>query len=226
MSRIFVNTLALGLVLTMSPAAFARNRSTPRGEAKLGITIRVYNYAQVPASELARAETGAASILREAGIETAWLDCALSEEELKMNPVCEHAAGPAELWLKILPQSMARRSGFPDTTMGFALLSSDGRRGSESFVFYRWVERLAEMDYAPRHAILAHAMAHEIGHLLLGTNSHFPVGIMRADWTQKDLQCISREGLQFTSEQAERMRHAVQARKEISSINSMESVSP
>ncbi len=214
MSRTFVNTLALGLVLTLSPAALARTRSTPRGKGKLAITLRVYNYAQVPASELARAESGAASILREAGIETAWLDCALSEAELKMNPVCEPTAGPTELWLKILPESMAHRYGFSNTTMGFALLSSDGRRGSESFVSYRWVERLAEIEFIPRHAILAHAMAHEIGHLLLGTNSHFPVGIMRADWSHEDLQRICREGLQFTSQQAGRMRHAVQARIE------------
>ncbi len=214
----FRNTLVLGLALTMSPAAFARTRTTPRGEAELEITLRVYNYAQVPASELAGAESGAASILREAGIETRWLDCPLSKAELKMNPVCNHTAGPAKLWLKVLPESMFHRFGFSKTTMGFALLSPDGRRGSESFISYRWVDRLAEMEYAPRHAILAHAMAHEIGHLLLGTNSHFPVGIMRADWSQEDQKRASRGGLHFTPQQADRMRQAVQARIELETL--------
>ncbi len=36
--------------------------------------------------------------------------------------------------------------------------------------------------------ILGHAAAHEIGHLLLGSNSHSPQGLMRARWSRQDLQ--------------------------------------
>ena len=36
--------------------------------------------------------------------------------------------------------------------------------------------------------ILGHAAAHEIGHLLLGSNSHSPFGLMRARWSGQDLQ--------------------------------------
>jgi hypothetical protein len=218
MSTTFVNSLALGLVLTMSPVAFARTRTGPKGETELEITLGVYNYAQVPASELAQAENGTARIFRQAGIKTRWLDCSPAGAGLKMNSACDHIEGSVDLRLNILPGSMARRWGRSDTTMGVSFLSSDGRRGTQSFVFYHWVEWLAEEGYAPREAILAHTMAHEIGHLLLGTNSHFPVGIMRADWTDEDLKHIGRDGLHFTSEQAGQMRHSVQARIEYEAL--------
>jgi len=212
MSDSFRKSLALGVVLLVSPAGFARTRSIRGGETGLEITVRVYNYAQVPPNDLARAESEAGSILRRAGVETVWLDCPLSVAELERYPACNQPAGQTHLSLKIVPRSMAQRYGLSSTTMGFALLSSNGNGGSESFVFYGWVERLAELQYAPRHAILAHMMAHEIGHLLLNTNSHFPVGIVRAEWAQEDLQRASREGLQFTAQQAELIRKQVWAR--------------
>ena len=52
---------------------------------------------------------------------------------------------------------------------------------------------------------LGHVMAHELGHLLLGSNSHSGMGIMRAHWQSEELRRLSRGGLWFTNEQADRM---------------------
>ena len=49
-------------------------------------------------------------------------------------------------------------------------------------------------------------MAHELGHLLLGSNSHSRAGIMRAHWQGEELHRLSRGNLWFTSEQANHMR--------------------
>jgi hypothetical protein len=49
-------------------------------------------------------------------------------------------------------------------------------------------------------------MAHELGHLLLGSNSHSPTGLMRADWRTKDLTGMAQGGLVFSDEQAQRMK--------------------
>jgi hypothetical protein len=49
-------------------------------------------------------------------------------------------------------------------------------------------------------------MAHELGHLLLGTNSHSPTGLMRADWRTKDLTDMAQGGLVFSNEQAQKMK--------------------
>jgi hypothetical protein len=57
--------------------------------------------------------------------------------------------------------------------------------------------------------ILGTVIAHELGHLLLGSNSHSGVGIMRAHWQGEELRRLSRGGLWFTNEQAGDMRGKV-----------------
>ena len=43
-----------------------------------------------------------------------------------------------------------------------------------------WVEKLASLGTAEEYQVLGAAMAHEVGHLFLGPNSHSLTGIMRA----------------------------------------------
>ena len=84
-----------------------------------------------------------------------------------------------------------------------------------AYVFYSRVERVAwthlnmSHDAARRDlysiVVLAHAMAHEIGHLLL-PYGHSPTGLMRADWNAKDLDLALDGRLNFTSAQAELIR--------------------
>ncbi len=57
--------------------------------------------------------------------------------------------------------------------------------------------------------IMGYAMAHEIGHLLLGPNSHSLSEIMRAKWHPKDLKVLAKASLLFTSQQAELIRDTV-----------------
>jgi hypothetical protein len=52
-------------------------------------------------------------------------------------------------------------------------------------------------------------MAHELGHLLLGSNSHASTGIMRAHWQGEEPRRLSRGNLLFTNEQADQMRGSV-----------------
>jgi hypothetical protein len=49
-------------------------------------------------------------------------------------------------------------------------------------------------------------MAHEIAHLLLGTNSHSMVGIMKARWQEEDLRSARKGELLFTLAQSQTMR--------------------
>jgi hypothetical protein len=48
-------------------------------------------------------------------------------------------------------------------------------------------------------------MAHEMGHLLLGSNAHAINGIMRAHWESGELSRIAMGTLLFLPEQAKRM---------------------
>jgi len=54
--------------------------------------------------------------------------------------------------------------------------------------------------------ILGSVMAHELGHLLLGLNSHSVTGLMRARWGNDELRCLDMGTLVFLPEQGKRMR--------------------
>jgi hypothetical protein len=60
----------------------------------------------------------------------------------------------------------------------------------------------------PEEAILGRAMAHELGHILLGYNSHSSQGLMRPHFGRKDQSAESARYL-FEPTQAARLREAV-----------------
>jgi hypothetical protein len=60
--------------------------------------------------------------------------------------------------------------------------------------------------------VLGHTMAHEIGHLLLGSKNHASQGIMRPTWGARDIHLAKTGVLGFTDAQAERMQAQVAAR--------------
>jgi hypothetical protein len=89
--------------------------------------------------------------------------------------------------------------------LGFALPCSQGKAGCMAYIFYSRIETLAANGDAGLSDILGHAMAHEIGHLLLGPG-HSQVGIMQAEWTREDLASAARNQLSFTPQQIELLR--------------------
>lgn len=88
---------------------------------------------------------------------------------------------------------------------GVAFLSADGA-GCYSDVFFDQAMELHVSWNVALADILGNVMAHELGHLLLGSNSHSGVGIMRAHWQGEELHRLSWGSLRFTNEQADRMR--------------------
>jgi hypothetical protein len=50
--------------------------------------------------------------------------------------------------------------------------------------------------------VLAHAAAHEVGHLLLGTQAHTSEGLMKANWVRSDFMAMDQDRCHFTVEQA------------------------
>jgi len=79
-------------------------------------------------------------------------------------------------------------------------------------VFYSQIEDLAARSGAPLAVILGAAVAHEIGHLLLGLESHSPRGIMRGGWHREDFELAAQGGFVFTPEQSEKMRRELTVR--------------
>jgi hypothetical protein len=213
MSRSLWNCLVVVFALAASCSAFSRQGSAGhQAQANPKFTIRVYNYAHTPPTTLAGAKQEVTIIFREAELETEWLDCPLSMAEFESYPACQQAWGRADLTLRILPRSMAERDPSGDDTLGFALPGQALTPGRVANVFYHRVEELARKGQYFEFQILGKAIAHEIGHLLLGSIGHSATGIMKAKWNREDLTPTSLGSLRFTSQQASLIKREVLSR--------------
>jgi hypothetical protein len=76
-------------------------------------------------------------------------------------------------------------------------------------VFLEPVEELHTRFHVNLAPLLGDVVAHEIAHLLLGTNAHSDTGIMRPHWSEQDLVNASKGHLIFTQAQAQTMRKKV-----------------
>jgi hypothetical protein len=160
------------------------------------ITIFVYNTARVSPRDLALAQQQATMIFRQAGIATAWVDCTAAS----LMGACQ-PAGPGQFIVHIV----ARGKTSSDAVFGLAFLGTDGT-GKYSDVFYDRIEKMHRDSGASPARLLGTVAAHEIGHLLLGSQSHSAMGVMSARWRGEEMRRVSMGGLRFTSEQASRMR--------------------
>ena len=177
-------------------------------EPRFKITLRVYNYAHIPDVLLSRAEEEATAIFRPTGIEAVWVDCPLSGAEWDRYPACQQPMGRADFALRILSAAMTQKAPARGEALGFALPCPEDLTGCYAEVFYLRITDWASGAEISAYQLLGHAMAHEIGHLLLGPNSHSRNGIMRAQWNRDDLRVVARASLRFSPEQSERLRSA------------------
>jgi hypothetical protein len=176
------------------------------------IGLRIYNYAHISQALLVRAEGEAAAIFHRAGVETDWVDCPLSAAELDRFPGCRQPMSSSDFALRILPDAMTSKSPASGDALGFALPCATADTGCYANIFYDRVASSATEGELSAYQILGHAMSHEIGHLLLGSDSHSRTGIMRAHWNPKDLRMMAKSSLDFTPAQRELIRAALQRR--------------
>lgn len=168
---------------------------------RTGSSVRLQDYANVPAVWLTKAKAVATGILENAGVRVLWSDC--SPNSGRRDTVCSIPSGVIDLQLRILSKEMAKRTHRTRHSMGYAMVS--GRFPSIASVFYHRAVELEAAKSGARAEILGGILAHEIGHLLLAENSHSGTGVLRAQWGDQDLRMIARGRLWFTPEQAARM---------------------
>jgi hypothetical protein len=76
------------------------------------------------------------------------------------------------------------------------------------YVFYRRIRAEAERHSVSTALVLACAMAHELGHLLMPGGGHSSDGLMRASWTGDDFHRADQGLLRFSPRQIALMRMA------------------
>jgi hypothetical protein len=110
-----------------------------------------------------------------ASVDVAWTLC---EPGMCLTPSAE----ALKLRIALSPDRDALNSG----VLGHALIDAHARAGVLATVFIDRIRRLAlglGVDYR---ILLGRAIAHELGHLLLGTSTH-GVGLMREIWSHDEL---------------------------------------
>jgi hypothetical protein len=169
------------------------------------ITLRVYDYVRMKRPALLAAEGEAGAILDQAGLEARWVDCPTSEAELENYPDCPSVWQVNDFVLRVLPNAMVEPRAKWQEALGFTP-ECDAVGTCTISIFHDRVKDMAEGEKATLPILLGRAMAHEIGHLLLGANSHSRTGIMRAQWFGEDLSLAASPHLLFTAEQSRQMR--------------------
>ena len=215
MTGLAKNSLTLCLMLSSALSAWAESREASASPEAV-ITVRVYNYAGVPSKTLASAKREATWIFRRAGIGLDWQDCALTADELIENPACEAVKGPTVVSLRILPRTMAARLHAGTTAFGITFYPEGDGFPATTNVFYERVTLLAALGVSYEAVTLGHVMAHELGHVLLGSGSHSRAGIMHVPWQAKDLRAAALSQFSFSAREAKQMRKQVRARMQAS----------
>jgi hypothetical protein len=171
------------------------------------LSVFVYDDAHVPEATLERGEEVAGRIYQRAGIAIQWHDC--SSMSSRSQADCRDAASGPHLSVRIV----VRPLNLPGEDFGVAFVDSGGV-GQQADVFYSRIETFPAASSADRAQILGHVMAHELGHLLLGMNSHSSQGIMQPHWGERQLRLASMGNLQFDKHQSETIRDRVRGSDE------------
>ena len=181
-------------------------------------TILVFNYSQASDSVIRLAEAEAARVLDQAKFPAAWVNCQRPASTSLAK--CEKEQAPGEIRVRILPRRT--KNEFQDSVFGFATAPFFAS------VYYESALRLARIDNAEFDApvILGCVMVHEIGHLLLGPNSHSAIGIMQPRWGKYQVRQIMKGELVFTEEQSELIRAEVWRRTKLQAADALSASFP
>jgi hypothetical protein len=177
MPHVLVAIVAALAVLLASPAAVAQtalDESDP-------LTVRVYDLGGVESAGLAHALRDARAIFFDAGIASEWHDCTRGSRSAA--PVCAGPRHADDLIVRILRRHEIG-DGLPKA-LGASVVESG--RGVLATVFLDLVEPVARRTGSDEHVLLGRAIAHEVGHLMLGTSAHSTTGLMREIWTDREL---------------------------------------
>ena len=199
--------LLFGLAGTLGLAGNAVHGTA--SDKTLGIRVRVNDYAHVSPATLSGAEREAARIMSKAGLRTDWLNCPLkSTLEIEQDP-CREPLQPMDIVLRLIPEPQNNK--YEDSVFGFAVVPI------LASVYVNYAVERAKRDNAEFEipVVLGNVIAHEIGHLLLGLNSHSVLGIMQKQWQRNQVRQAVTGNLLFTEEQGKLMRAEIQKRANV-----------
>jgi hypothetical protein len=105
---------------------------------------------------------------------------------------------------------MAKRLRQHADAFGFAVEGEAGEFACYAWVFFAKDAAVQTGFGLPQ--ILGAVLAHELGHLILGANSHSKRALMRTQWSRQELLAADLGKLDFSDSERARIRNSVVAR--------------
>ena len=174
------------------------------------IVVRIYNYADVSAEDLATARATGDLIFKRAGIVLAWTDCRVTAHG--SGGACTEPLNEGREFLVRLMEDGGGGTSAERLTLGISMLDRQRQSGVLITVDPRLVRTIAEGTSSDRGVLLGRAIAHELGHLLLGRANHARFGLMRGYWSRDELLRARAADWQFTGSEEAQMRRDVLGR--------------
>ena len=201
--RLSVGIVLAGTVL-VSPPADGAQIDRPN------LVVRLYA-APAHSGDWTATIREATAILEDAGVDVGWINCSEAVPAVDTGPSrCAPPLKSNEVAVRII---RVQTSGYHrEWTLGESLLDPVRRIGTLATIYLDRVEWLARAGSVDAGTLLARAIAHEIGHLLLGTTAHSRRGLMRAVWSREELIRGRTADWLFLAEDATRLQQALARR--------------
>lgn len=195
--------LLIVLAPSFSTFSFARSAEPHTFGEPPRLQVSLFNDARLDPATLADAEARASAIFSEAGIAVDWLACAPADpaDFAPHRTACSDLAWPSHLSVRIRPRALSVSAD----TYGQAFVDPSGE-GLYSNVYFQNLARSSRHPNLSDGDLLGCVLAHELGHLLLGTNSHSASGLMQPRWDSSALRAAALSSLLFTGGQSSTLR--------------------
>ena len=182
-----IATYAMGMVLGGMVMAAVAGAKSPAI-----LTVRLYNTAAISAPELLAARRAAESILSDTGLRILFRHCGRPVSPHDAIDRCHESLKPSEVVVRVINAPQFTTTLHPEA-YGVAYVVRETNRGWLATVFSDRIDQAASRVGVDPGTLLGRVMAHEVAHLLLGSDYHGEAGLMRADWTDTLLTRTSDE---------------------------------
>ena len=187
------------LVFTGVMAVLLGSGAAQAADPAPGVVVRVTDHAGLDAGDLARAQVEAERIFADSGVRLVWTSISEGREA--------HACDGMNVSVALLSPFLIRQ--LVGQGMGETVLGSASPSAGRAFVYAERVYARAEGTRVDAGVLLGRVIAHEVGHLLLGSR-HSRFGLMTTgiDTDPTGLRAL------FSSQEARSMRRVLISKTE------------
>jgi hypothetical protein len=158
----------------------------------IALVLQLHDFAGAPPPVLHEAERELARVYDAIGVRVEW------------DHAAHHADEGAALHVILVAHEAGDLRRTRDSVMAATLWTARGT--PVVYVFYRRVEAEAARYAVSVALVLACALSHELGHVLMPERGHSQEGLMRACWGRDDFHRADQGQLRFSADEAARIR--------------------